>query len=731
MAELREVKTSCRICIGTCGVKLTIEDGRVTQVRGDKDHVLSRGYACIKGLGAPDAMNAPERILHPMKRTDDGGWERVSLEQALDEIAERMGRIIEEEGPESAALFKGTQAYLNVSAAPMLESFQRAIGSPSFFTTMTIDQSAKFVGFNRIGMWAAPQHHFHDAEVLMLCGANPLVSLSVQGVIPFNMTKQFQDAKARGMKLIVIDPRRTETAKMADLHLQVRPGEDPALMAGIIREILANGFEDKPFCRDYVSQLDALRASVDSFTLDYTATRAGVPAAQIADAARLFAADNRIGCAYSSTGPNMAARSNLAEHLIQTLNIVCGRFMRAGDKLRNQGVMNPLWLKPPVAEVIPPMREFETGPKSRVRGIGAMFGELMSGTLPEEILTPGKGRIRSLLVTGANPAIAMPDQIKTVEALKALDLLVVVEPFPTATTELAHYVIPPKLLYEREDLLMTPAYEGMFMPVPYQRYCPAMVQPPAASEVVDEWRIYWGLAKRLGKQIIFEDTPLDMETAPTTRDLIALVMRHSPISIDELEALPDGKIFSDFPDAIVQQGDIGEKRFEVMPADVLADMAEMRADDPSLLDAEFPFRLVSRRMRESQNSYGRNFPAVRERFKYNPAFMNPLDMAKLGLAEGDAVEIRSPRAAIAGRVRAEPALREGVVSMAHCWGGLPGTEEPYDLGGSNTARLISLDEDCEAVNHMPRMTAIPIRVTPVDGAAFANNFSEPKEEVLS
>ena len=177
MTEVREVKTSCRICIGTCGVKLTIDDGRVTQVRGDKDHILSRGYACIKGLSAPDAMNAPERILHPMKRTDDGGWERVSLEQALDEIAERMARIIEEEGAESAALFKGTQAYLNVSAAPMLESFQRAIGSPSFFTTMTIDQSAKFVGFNRIGMWAAPQHHFHDAEVLMLCGANPLVSL--------------------------------------------------------------------------------------------------------------------------------------------------------------------------------------------------------------------------------------------------------------------------------------------------------------------------------------------------------------------------------------------------------------------------------------------------------------------------------------------------------------------------------------------------------------------------
>ncbi|SEH19235.1 Anaerobic selenocysteine-containing dehydrogenase [Sphingopyxis sp. YR583] len=712
MVEVREAKSSCRICIGTCGVRLTVEDGRVTQVRGDKDHVLSRGYACIKGLGAADAMNAPDRILHPMKRNADGGWEQIPFEQALDEIAERMGAIIAEEGPESAALFKGTQAYLSVSAAPMLEAFQRAIGSPSFFTTMTIDQSAKFVGMNRIGMWGAPMHHFHDAEVLMLCGGNPLVSLSVQGVIPFNMTKQFRDAKARGMKLIVIDPRVTETAQMADIHLQVRPGEDPTLMAGILREILAQGFEDKAFCRDYVAELEDLRRSLDPFTLDYTAARAGVPAKLVAEAARMFAADNRIGSAFSSTGPNMAARSNLAEHLIQVLNILCGRFMRGGEKLRNPGVINPLWLRPPVAEVIPALREFETGPRSRVRGIGAMFGEMMSGTLPEEILTPGKGRIRSLLVTGANPAIAMPDQIKTVEALKALDLLVVVEPFPTATTELAHYVIPPKLLYEREDVLMTPAYEGLFMPVPYQRYCPPVVSPPEGSEVVDEWRVYWGLAQRLGKQIIFEESALDMVEAPTTRDLIALVMRHSPISIDELASFPDGKIFEGLPDAVVQPGETGTKRFTVMPPDVATDMAEMLADDPARLDADFPFRLISRRMRESQNSFGRNFPAVRERFQYNPAFMNPADMEELGLAAGDAVEIVSPRAAIEGRVRPEPSLRRGVVSMAHCWGGLPDKELPYDEGGSNTARLVSLDEDCEAVNHMPRMSAIPVRISP-------------------
>lgn len=710
-----EVKSVCRICIGTCGVRLTVEGGKITSIRGDKDHPLSRGYACIKGLNSYQALHSPERILNPLKRKPDGSWEIVTLDRALDEIAARMAGIIAEDGPESAALFKGTQAYLNVTAAPMLEYFQQAIGSPSFFTTMTIDQSAKFVGFNRIGMWGAPQHHFHDAEVVMIVGGNPLVSLSVQGVIPFNVTKQFQDARARGMKLVVVDPRVSETARFADVHLQLRPGEDAALMAGILHEILRNGWHDANFCDRYISQMDDLRRALEPFDLAYVSARADVPAEQITAAARIFASESRKGCAYSSTGPNMAANSNLAEHLIQVINIVCGRFLREGDTLRNPGVLNPLSSSPPFAGVIPPMRQFETGPKSRVRGIGAMFGELMSGTLPEEILTPGKGRIRSLIVTGGNPAISMPDQVKTIEALKALDLLVVVEPFHTATTEFADYILPPKVLYEREDVLMTPAYEGMFMPVPHQRLCQPVVSPPDGSEVVDEWRIYYGLARRLGVQLVFDGIPLDMSAEPTTRDLMNIVMRRSPVTAEELAQVPDGIYFDDLPSVVVGPAP-GGARFEVMPGDVAADMARLAREPVAASDEQFPFRLISRRMRESQNSFGRMFEGVRERVRYNAAHMHPADMARLELSDGDRVAIASDAGVIEGRVKAEAALRQGVVSMAHCWGGIPGRERPYDEEGSNTARLVSLDRDCEQVNHMPRMTAIPVSVTKLESA---------------
>ncbi|HKQ85123.1 MAG TPA: molybdopterin-dependent oxidoreductase [Steroidobacteraceae bacterium] len=721
MTTTREVTSVCRICVGNCGVHITLDEGRIAAIRGDKDHALSRGYICIKGTNAHMASGSKQRVLRPLKRQPDGSFVPLPMEQALDEIAAQLSTIAAEDGPPSIALFKGTQAYLNVALAPMLTDWMAAIGSPSFFTTMTIDQSAKYISMQRIGMWAAPRQHFFDSDVVLLAGANPLVSLSVMGLIGFNMTKQFRDAKARGLKLIVIDPRLSETARLADIHLQVRPGEDPTLLAGMLREILAHGWYDTEFCRKHVEQLDALRTAVEPFTLSYVAERAGVPAAQITAAARLFAAESRKGCANSGTGTNMVAHSNLAEHLLECLNVVCGRYMRAGDVLRNPGILSSP--QRPRAEVIPPLRQWESGPKGRVRGLGSVFGEMMSATLPEEILTPGPGRIRALIVDGGNPAVAMPDQRKTVAALQALDLLVAVEPFMTATAQLAHYILPPRLMYEREDLMMGAGYEPLFMPVPFQQFIPAVVEPPPGSDVLDEWRIYWELARRMGKQIVFAGQPLDMQTPPTTQDLFRLLLAQSPLSLDELMASAFG-IQADVPPVVVQEGrDDPALRFQVMPADVAAEVAAVLKDAPERIDAAFPLRLISRRMRETMNSFGTQWAAVQLGHSFNPAYMHPADMAEYGLHAGDRIEICSDHDGINAVVRADEGLRRGTVSMTHCWGDLPDRPSSYDSMGSCTARLISLDRDVETINGMPRMSAIPVNIRrlQIEGESIARS----------
>ncbi|MET0988191.1 MAG: molybdopterin-dependent oxidoreductase [Steroidobacteraceae bacterium] len=707
MTVTREVTSVCRICVGNCGVRVTLDDGRITGIRGDKDHVLSRGYVCIKGINAHLASGSEQRILRPLKRQADGSFAPIALDQALDEIAAQLSAIAAEDGAPSVALFKGTQAYLNVALAPMLTDWMAAIGSPSFFTTMTIDQSAKYVTMQRLGMWAAPRQHFFDADVVLIAGANPLVSLSVMGLIGFNMTKQFRDAKARGLKLIVIDPRMSETAKLADIHLQVRAGEDPALLAGILREILAHDWHDADFCRRHVAQLDALRAAIEPFTLSYVAARAGVPATQITAAARMFAAEARKGCASSGTGSNMVAHSNLAEHLLQCLNVICGRYQQAGEVLRNPGVLSQ---QAATAEVIPPLREWEKGPKGRVRGLGSVFGEMMSATLPEEILTPGHGRIRALLVDGGNPAVAMPDQRKTVAALKALDLLVAIEPFMTATARLAHYILPPRLMYERDDLMMGPSYEPVFMPVPFQQFIPAIVEPPADSEVIEEWRIYWELARRMGKQIVFAGQPLNMQVPPTTQDLFRLLLAQAPMTLDELKASPDG-IEADIPPVVVQEGrDDPTLRFQVLPTDVAEELAAVLREQPQRVDAAFPFRLISRRMRETLNSFGTQWAAVQLGHSFNPAYLHPSDLTEYGLQPGDKIEICSDHDGICGVVREDDGLRPGTISMTHCWGDLPDSPSRYDRVGSCTARLVSLDRDLETINAMPRMSAIPVKI---------------------
>jgi anaerobic selenocysteine-containing dehydrogenase len=701
---MADIGSVCRICTALCGVVLDVDDGRIASVRGDKAHPMSKGYACIKGLQGGYALQAPDRILRPLRRPPAGHYEEIALDRALDEIAERLAQVRTEDGADSVALFKGTQAYMNATLAEMIPAFMTAIGSHALFSTMTIDQSAKIVTAGRLGSWGADRHHMQDADILMIVGANPLVSLGVMGITAFNMTKQFKAARDRGMKLIVIDPRRSETAQLADLHLQVKPGQDPLLLAAIAREILLHDWHDAAFCADHVDHLDRLRKALSALDRDSVTRRTGIAPDQVHEAARMFAQNARRGFVTAGTGPSMAAHSNLADHLAETINILCGRFNRAGDVVRSAGLLDP---RPAVAQVVPPTRPWEQGHKSRVRGLGLIGGELPSAILPEEIMTPGHGRIRALIVSAGNPAAAFPDQAKAVQALRALDLLVVADPYMTATARLADYIIPPRMMYERADLLFGPAYE-MFNPAPFQQYIPPAVDDPPGSALIDDWRLFWELARRLDTPLSYRGEPLDMVVPPTSQQLLQRTMRNSPIHFAALEDAPGGRMF-DVPPVIAQAGrDDPALRFQLLPDDVAAELADSIAAES---DADlYPLRLVSRRIREVMNTLGMNWTDSRKRAPYNPAYLHPDSLTAAALAPGDRIAIVSDRGRIEAIVAADPTLLPGVVSMSHCWGGLPDDLEPYEKVGANTGLLVSLDRDCEAINAMPRMSAIPVRI---------------------
>jgi anaerobic selenocysteine-containing dehydrogenase len=693
---------------------LTIEQGtdRILAVKGDKENPLSRGYVCFKGLQAEEAHHGPQRLLRPLKRQSDGSFAEIASEQALDEIADRLRAIVARGGPQAVSTFKGTSGTLYATHMIQLD-FLQALGSNQFFSVNTIDQSAKFVSFERQGGWAAGLHDIDQSDVLLFFGCNPLISHSTMPVMGPDPQRKLKAAKARGLKLIVIDPRRSETAHFADLHLQPLPGRDTAIAAAMVRTILAEGWGDKAFCAEHVGadRIADLRAAVDPFTPELAERIAGLQPGQIRAAARMFAKEGGSGSAFAATGPSMAPFCNTMQHLVDTLNIVCGRFRRAGQKAVVDMINPP---DPIHAEVIPPPRSYSQFPPSRIRGAGMLGFDRLASTLAEEILTPGEGRIRAMLVSGSNPAVCLPDQKKAVEALRDLELLVVMDPYMSATAKLAHYILPPTMMYERPDLpIAVPGFN--IGTESWSQYTPPVIAAPAGSDLVEDWYPYWALAKRLGLMMRFSGVELDLNLnrPPTTDEMLEIRARNGRVTLDVLMAdlarHPGGKIY-DHPSNVVQPARAGASgRFDVMPADVADELAQFLGSELAQAQGSGPGHshlLVSRRMNRVMNSLGSNLQATLRHDPANPAYLHPGDLEDLGLAPGDRVEVASEHGSIETIAQPDKAVRRGVVSIAHCWGGLPGEDGP----GANTNLLIATDRHLADINMMPRMSAVPVNI---------------------
>jgi anaerobic selenocysteine-containing dehydrogenase len=301
--------------------------------------------------------------------------------------------------------------------------------------------------------------------------------------------------------------------------------------------------------------------------------------------------------------------------------------------------------------------------------------------------------------------------VKTVSALQSLDLLVAIEPFMTTTARLADYIIPPEMMYERPDVPMVAG--PTFFPFPFGLHTPALVKPPAGSDVACEWRFFWDLARRLDKQLIVAGEALDMENPPTSEELLDTIIGPSRIPLDEMRKHPHGQMFPIDQRVEAAQAD-NNTRFEALPDDVADELGRyLSAARP---DAAFTHLMTNRRTREVLNSLV-PFPDRQEaRKRYNPAYMHSDDLTQLGVAPGESVELVSDHGRITAIVQVDDAVRPGIVSMSHSRGGLPGDPAELTAGAACTQLLVSTEDHCETINGMPRMSSIPIRINTLPGS---------------
>jgi len=502
------------------------------------------------------------------------------------------------------------------------------------------------------------------------------------------------------------------------------PGHDAALLAAMSRVVIDEGLYDKNFVAAHVQGLDIFRKALEPFSPEAVAQAAGIEADALIEAARTYASAQR-GYAICGTGPSMSGSSTLVEYLRMCLETLCGHYLREGEPLPVAGVT----MAAPVAkaQATPPFPAWGAafgGHTSRVRGLRAYFAgsaPMPTSALPDEILMPGEGQVRALLCCAGNPVLAWPDQNRTIEALRNLELSVAIDVKMTPSAALADYVIACKLHLETPGIShlaegLSFYATGVGVNRSYAQYTPAIVQPPAGSQVVEEWEFFYGLCQRLGLQFTLHGLngtsfDLDMKNKPTTDELLVHFMQGSRVPIEELKKHPHGAFFPDESLRVRPKDEGWEGRLDLANPDIMEDLRAYRLDGNDT-STGFAFRLISRRVRHTFNSIAHN-PATKG-LPYNAAFMHPDDMGELGLTDGAVIEIRSPHGAILGVAKADPTLRRGLVSMSHGYGGGPDRDAELLTIGSPTARLSGLDDDPERYSGQPRMSGIPVNVQPSD-----------------
>lgn len=720
-----------------CGIDVDVENGRVTKVRPNAEHVATRGFACVKGLHQHELFDSPDRLRTPEKRIGDR-WEPISWEQALREIGEKVGRLRARHGAQSTGLYVGTAAGFSMLHPVFAQGFMEGLGSDNVFASATQDCANKFAVARE--MYGFPfTQTFPDVEnvdCLVIVGANPVVS-KWSFLHVANPGRRIREIQARGGEVWVVDPRRTETAKVASRHLFIRPDTDVFFYASFLNELIASGGVDRAALARTSHGFDQVEKLVADWPPERTATVTGIDADDLRALVRRYReADG--AALYCSTGVNMGTQGSLAFWLQEVINAASGNLERRGGSRFGQGLVD-------FAKFGKRSGMFMKEARSRIGGFRTVNDAFPGGILADEILTPGEGRLRALFVTGGNPLLTMPNAERLRDAFRCLDLLVTVDIYRNETGSLAHYNLPATSPLERPDILFAfPLLMGM-QSVPYLQATEPVIAPD--GEQRDEASIYLDLCRasgvslfgsRIAQRVLEWSCRFDRRRRSgrggvpglPQQLLLSLLLRVAGAgSFRALLRSPDGRALPRPTGDALREGRLvtDDQRIALAPPRLIEKARELETLFDGERSRDGGLRLITKRDHATHNSWTHNAASLlKSAHGRNHLYVHPDDARAIGLAEGENADVWTETASVRVPVKLLPDLMPGTVALPHGWGHqhATGLAVASRSGGVNVNLLAADGPDAvESISGMAHLTGFRVQVRPAAGPRSDTSWS--------
>ena len=647
----------CNLCEAICGLVFTLEKGpdgeRITDVRGNPDDPLSRGHICPKAVALQDVHEDPDRLRRPVRRTGDT-WAEIGWDEALDLVATRLAATVTEHGRDALAIYLGNPNVHSLGSMTHGTAMVKSFRTRNKYSATSVDQlPAQMVAYLMYGhQLMLPVPDIDRTQLFLVVGANPMASNGSLMTAP-DFPARLRALKARDGRMVVLDPRRTETARAAHEHHFVRPGTDALVLLAMLHVLFDEGLTTPPA---YVDGLDAVREAVRPFTPERAAAASGLDADVVRGLARELAAAES-AAVYGRVGVSTQEFGLVATWAVQLLNLVTGNLDRPGGTMLTRPAVDA------VGRGLVGRGHHDVW-RSRVRGLPEFGGELPVATLADEILTPGEGQVRALLTVAGNPVSSTPDGRRLDTAIAGLDFVAAVDLYVNETTRHADVILPPTSMLERDH------YDLVFHVLAVRntaRFTPALFPKPDGA--MHDWEIYREIVLRTGR-LLGGRRPLRrrlvqgarIRLSPTRTIDLLLRTDRARLSVRRLRRGPVdlGALEPCLPERLMTSG----QRVQAAPAAVLDDLARLDAA-PVHVDG---LLLVGRRHQRDNNSWMHNSTRLTKGRARHQLYMHPDDLAARGIADGSVVRVESAVGSVEVEVAATTDMMPGVVSLPHGYG---------------------------------------------------------------